>query len=344
MNKIIGIIGGGPAGMSCALWLKNLGFCPIIFEQKDHLGGLQTLSPFPNRWYLGVMGQTGQQLAQQFRQCIDFENIRQVFNAPIEKIVGVNDDQRFHLFTPNHDVVVDGVVIATGQRFRGPEAIASIPGSDLLTGSPQVDFTPGYVPVTHGQVVAVVGGGDNGLGFAQVLAPTAKHVHLFIRSELRGFGMNRAAIANFVKSGHITLHQPASIQRFEPTDQGIAIYFNSPRSQTANESSDPTSSNPTSSNPTSSDQKVIVDYTAFRLGFTPNVEAIAARLTESGLSLKCALSGHIATDEFMRTSIPKIYAIGDVTKPRDPCVSTAAAYGAIAARSIDEDFADSWDD
>ncbi|MEB3231011.1 MAG: FAD-dependent oxidoreductase, partial [Leptolyngbyaceae bacterium] len=87
-------------------------------------------------------------------------------------------------------------------------------------------------------------------------------------------------------------------------------------------------------------QSVVVDYIAFRLGFTPNVEAIAPLLQASGLSLNCHPSGHIATDEFMRTSIAKIYAIGDVTKPRDPCVATAVAHGAIAARSIDEDFQD----
>ena len=53
MKKTIGIIGGRPAGMSCALWLKYLGFSPIIIEKKEQLGGLQQLSNFQNVWYLG---------------------------------------------------------------------------------------------------------------------------------------------------------------------------------------------------------------------------------------------------------------------------------------------------
>lgn len=38
--KSIAIIGGGPAGMKCALWLKERGHRPVIFEKSGELGGL----------------------------------------------------------------------------------------------------------------------------------------------------------------------------------------------------------------------------------------------------------------------------------------------------------------
>src|SRR6266581_401003 len=50
---IVPIIGGGPAGMSCALWLHNYGLKPVIIEQADALGGMARLSPYPNAWLLG---------------------------------------------------------------------------------------------------------------------------------------------------------------------------------------------------------------------------------------------------------------------------------------------------
>jgi 2-polyprenyl-6-methoxyphenol hydroxylase-like FAD-dependent oxidoreductase len=37
MNKIVAVVGGGPSGMSCALWLKHLGFVPILIEKNEKL-------------------------------------------------------------------------------------------------------------------------------------------------------------------------------------------------------------------------------------------------------------------------------------------------------------------
>ena len=54
-------------------------------------------------------------------------------------------------------------------------------------------------------------------------------------------------------------------------------------------------------------------------------------------ALALAPGGQIITDPFQRTSIPRIYAAGDVANIRDACVATAVAQGAVAARSIEED-------
>jgi len=64
MKKIMAIIGGGPAGMSCAIWLKNFGLYPIIIEKSKQLGGSQNLNAFHNKCYLGMLGKTGKELAQ----------------------------------------------------------------------------------------------------------------------------------------------------------------------------------------------------------------------------------------------------------------------------------------
>lgn len=47
------IIDGGPAGMSCALWLHNYGLRPIIIEQESALGGMARRSPYQHDWLLG---------------------------------------------------------------------------------------------------------------------------------------------------------------------------------------------------------------------------------------------------------------------------------------------------
>ena len=44
--KTIAVIGGGPAGMKCAVYLKDRGHNPVVFEASDHLGGLIRLSDY----------------------------------------------------------------------------------------------------------------------------------------------------------------------------------------------------------------------------------------------------------------------------------------------------------
>ena len=63
---IVPIIGGGPAGMSCALWLHNYGLRPVIIEQEAALGGMARHSPYPNEWLLGRPDETARENAAAF--------------------------------------------------------------------------------------------------------------------------------------------------------------------------------------------------------------------------------------------------------------------------------------
>src|SRR2546430_12516290 len=63
---IVPIIGGGPAGMSCALWLHNYGMHPMIIEKEGALGGMARLSPYPNEWLLGQRGKSARENAAEF--------------------------------------------------------------------------------------------------------------------------------------------------------------------------------------------------------------------------------------------------------------------------------------
>jgi len=315
MNKVVAVIGGGPAGMSCALWLKNLKFSPIIIEKNKQLGGGQTISPFHNTWYLGIPGQTGMELAKQFSRHIELEVIPTLFDCKIQHIT--REDNNFQIVTNTHKITAKSIVIATGQRYKAYETIESIPGSQELLLSPNVCFSPGAVPIVHGQKVAVVGGGDNGLGTARILADTAQHIHLFVRSQFHGFSMNKKGVVQQIESGKITLHKPAIIKKFQIQGDNICITFT--------EENQP-------------EKQVVVNYLCLRLGFAPNVEDIVQIFNEGNLgNIQLNQKGYISTDQFLRTSIPNVYVAGDVTNYRDPCVATAVAQGAIAARSVEQD-------
>ena len=44
------VIGAGPAGASCAVWLAHLGFSPLILDASEQVGGLAAHNPFEDAW------------------------------------------------------------------------------------------------------------------------------------------------------------------------------------------------------------------------------------------------------------------------------------------------------
>jgi len=113
------------------------------------------------------------------------------------------------------------------------------------------------------------------------------------------------------------LHQPATLHQFEPRGEKISITFKEGNN---------------------SEQELLLDHMYFRIGFTPNTEEIVQLFDEGGVGhVELNSTGYIATDQFMRTSIPNVYAAGEVASYRDSCVATTTALGAIAARSVEED-------
>jgi adhesin HecA-like repeat protein len=110
------IIGGGPAGCECALWLKMLGLNPVIIEQSDHLGGLQALSPYQNHWIAGVMNTSGREFANNIQHHIEQQDIPVLFNTLVTDIQ--QRDQQFQLEMGSQIINTSCVVIATGSLQR----------------------------------------------------------------------------------------------------------------------------------------------------------------------------------------------------------------------------------
>lgn len=114
LKKSALIIGGGPAGCQCALWLHMLGLKPIIVEQSDKLGGLQALVPYKNNWIVGLVNTTGRELAQQIQQHIEQLEIPVLFNSTISKISDI--DNGYSVSVGQNRVEVSYIVLATGVK------------------------------------------------------------------------------------------------------------------------------------------------------------------------------------------------------------------------------------
>src|SRR5512140_2334387 len=145
------VIGGGPAGASAAVWLKMLGFRPLVVEARSQLGGLQTINPYANEWvvtspFVSVTGTDGAFATR-------------VQSGPLDRVA-----------------VSKKVVLASGVRAAsgGLHAAARIligPGSNVAA----TDFA--------GLKVAILGGGDNAAeNYEYVKAHGAAVVHVYART------------------------------------------------------------------------------------------------------------------------------------------------------------------
>jgi thioredoxin reductase len=170
------IIGGGPAGLSCAIWLKKLGVLAVLLEDSGILGGLQTRSPYENLWIPGVQGKTGQQVAASIARHAADVGADTRINSRVQNVAAENGG--FRVTTAQGDLTASFVVVATGST---PRTGGFKPAANVAIG-------PG-VPMealdVKGRKVAILGGGDNAFDQAKFVRDRGGQVTLFSRKQPR---------------------------------------------------------------------------------------------------------------------------------------------------------------
>ena len=175
------IVGGGPAGISCAIWLKKLDVECVLLEASAQLGGLQTRSPYENLWIPGVQGQTGQQVAVRLAAHAEAVGVDVRLNCPVVSINGRHVTTGGDIFTAPY------LVIATGSRSRGGG----------FRAAPNVAIGPGVAMETlevKGRRVAILGGGDNAFDQARFVRDRGGNVTIFSRKIPRAQKLLQALI------------------------------------------------------------------------------------------------------------------------------------------------------
>lgn len=173
------IVGGGPAGASCALWLRQLGFQPCIVEQRSELGGLQNESPYPNDWIAPVVGLRGEEVARGIHANILSRGVDCRLRTSVESV------------TIDRDHFVVRVVNTAGQQ----DFLSSLylvlasgvrPADGGLLASPNLVIGPGKRidgRDFRGKSVAILGGGDSAFeNYEFIRAKGAAGVHIYARS------------------------------------------------------------------------------------------------------------------------------------------------------------------
>ncbi len=177
------IIGGGPAGISCAIWLQKLDVECILLEASAQLGGLQTRSPYENLWIPGVQGKTGQQVAASLAAHAEAAGVDIRLNCPVLSVDGHKVTTPAGIFNAPYLVVATGSKPRTG-GFMASERIVIGPG----VGMEALEV--------KSKRVAIFGGGDNAFDQARFVRDRGGQVTIFSRSTPRAQKLLRDMIPN----------------------------------------------------------------------------------------------------------------------------------------------------
>jgi thioredoxin reductase (NADPH) len=316
----VAVIGAGPAGMSAALWLKNLGLTPIIIEKESEAGGMLNFNFLQNDWVLGQENATGVSISHAYYQHILNEHIELRLQTNITAITRHADTFCLRLSSGSDDVIDNiycrAIIFATGTRYVGREILAHCQGFGSVDQSKLIEGPYAFLEVDRlcKKSVLIVGAGDNAFENALMLLDKGCHVFMASRSLPR-------AQAKFLDAvmGHVdfTLLSYAEVESFSQSEEQLQIKVVDVEGAAC---------------------LLRIDFVHILAGYKATADAIVDMLDSSLGELTVDKQKFMVVDGLGRTNIPYIYAAGDICNRQFPCVVSAVASGALAAKTISQDF------
>jgi len=287
------ILGGGPAGLSGALYAKRSGLKTAIVD-IDAIGGTPTnYCEIEN--YLGFNKIQGFELCEKFENHIDEFNVEKFPYEEIQNIDLISPIKKIK--TLNGEFSAKTIIIATGAKSKK----LGIKGELENIGR-----GVSYCAVCDGafykdKVVAVIGGGNSALEEALYLTKHAKRVYLIHRRDT--FRADKIVQDKVFENKKIELVLNSIPIEVIAENKVEAIKIKNVKTEEFS--------------------KIKTDGIFPYIGLEPNIEMFGAQL-------KLDESGFIITDVAMKTNIDGVYAVGDVRKTPLRQVITAVSDGAIA--------------
>ena len=297
MHDVI-IIGAGPAGLSTAFWCDELGLDTLVLEQAEEVGGQlhRVYNPIEN--YLGLKTNNGKELLQLFAKDIDvaeFDLWTQTAIASVDLKA-----RRISLLS-GENLNSIAIVIATGVRPRQ----LGVPGERELAGKGMIESAARDRLLFAGKDVCVVGGGDSAVENALLLAEVCPTVTLVHRGKkLRA----RRELAEQLQSNHcVTVFTESVLTRIIGEQEVLAVEIQRKGGLKP--------------------FQLAVRGVLIRIGVEPNTELFKDQLNIDE-------QGFIEVNSQLETSVPMVFAVGDVSNPLAPTISGATGAGATAAKVI----------
>lgn len=292
------IIGSGPAGLSAAIYAQRACLDTIVIE-KNGISGGQVLNTWEVDNYPGFPGVTGFELSRQFREHANKLGARVVQDEVVQVELSGNVKK---VVCEEETYEARCVILASGAHHRTLE----VPGEEELRGAGVSYCATCDGAFFRGRTVAVVGGGDAALEDAIFLARMCEKVYiLHRRDKLRGAKRLQERLQVLENIEFVWNSETAAI---EGNGQVEALRLR--QTQTGEE------------------RRLDVDGVFIAVGIAPESELYAGQL-------ELDEQGYIRADESGQTSVPGVFAAGDVRTKALRQILTAASDGANCVASAE---------
>jgi thioredoxin reductase (NADPH) len=313
------IVGAGPAGLAAAVYGASEGLRTLLLDRRAPGGQAGTSSRIEN--YLGFpAGVSGSELTR--RALTQAQRLGAEFLAPLEvTAVRIDAGYKHLVLGDGREIVTRTMLVATGMSYREHPApgIAEHSGAGVYYGAATTE-----APAFTGRRVMVVGGGNSAGQGAMYLARFAKDVQIVVRRENLATTMSQYLIDQIEKTPNIRLRPRTELERVEGNGHVERVALNSIDDRS------------TSIEP--------VDALFVFIGTRPLTGWLPAEVLRDAKGFVLTGRELIAADAYERTwkepreplpletSVPGIFAAGDVRASAMNRVASAVGEGSMVVR------------
>ena len=294
------IIGGGPAGCSCALYTARSNLSTIILDKNPAVGALAITHKIAN--YPGVAGDfSGEELLKIMRD----QSISYGAKYQQAQVYGISMSQSEKIvYTPEGIFVGKTLVLATGAMGRA----STLPGENEFLGK-GVSYCATCDGAFYKQKeVAVYGSNQEAIDEALVLTKFASTVHWITNSKP---SMNSVEVQILLESKNLRHWKRTRLTSIQGDDQGV----NSVKVQSSGDNEE---------------QEILVQGAfVYSTGSLPITDYLQEQIPLNP-------NGGVRVNNDMMTDIEGVWAIGDIRNTPFKQAVVACSDGCIAAMAIDK--------
>ncbi len=297
------IIGAGPAALTAAIYTTREDIETVIYE-RGVIGGLAAVTDVIDNYPGFSDGVKGLDLAEDLRKQAER------FGAKIElgEIKSIKDEGEFKRLTNEigEDLLARSVLIATGSDYNR----TGIAGEDKYYARGVHFCATCDGAFYRDKRLVVIGGGNSAVQETIFLTRFASHIDLLVRSNLKASDILIKELQPFIDSGKVTLNLGVTPKEIVGDDNGV--------NKVIGTLSD------------GKDKDFPTDGVFVFIGLKPNTQFL------KDTSIKLNPQGFIITDSNLETSMPNVFAAGDVRSGATMQIASASGEGATAALKIRE--------